>query len=225
MTAGSPRPTDEPVRSGGSVVSLGLAAALVVVVVGAVLLFGVDRPPSVASLDDEPSPAPSAAIAWTAERGERSCARVAWPDGGVTEPRCERGGGEVTGWTDDGLVMRRWDEDQARIIDPRTGETLGRTSGTWDHAGGTDVVWTEFRDGELVVRLEEDDTELWRVASSERYDIHTSARSADGRWVALVDVAERLLVVPSDGSAAPRQWASGVHQWQRPQWEGTGAPR
>lgn len=225
MTANPPRSTDGSVRSGRSVVLLAVAAALVVVVVGAVLLFGVDRPPRVASLDDAPSPAPPAAIVWTAEHGERSCARVAWPDGRITEPRCERGGAEVTGWTDDGLVLRRWDEDQARIIDPRTGETLGRTPGTWDRAGDEAAVWTEHRDGELVVHLEDEDTVLWRVATSERYDIRTSARSADGRWVALVDVADRLLVVPIDGSAAPRQWASGVNQWQRPHWQGAGTPR
>jgi hypothetical protein len=208
-------------RADRSVPLLVAAAVLVLLVVGAVVLFGVDRPPSVASLAEEPDPAPTAAVAWTAQEGERTCVRIAWPDGRTTEPRCATDGGEVVGWTSDGVLLRRWDDDQVRVLDPRSGALLGR--GPQDRLTPTHedaAVWTEHRDGELIVRSQADDTELWRVPAPDRYTIRSSSRSADGGWVAMIDSAERLLVVAADGSVAPREWAAGGPAWQPPVWEG-----
>jgi hypothetical protein len=199
------------------------AAVLVLLVVGAVLVFGVDRPPSLTTLADDPTPAPSAAVAYLSEHGEGTCVRVAQPDGTLVGPWCDRMGGEVVGWDGDGVLLRRFDgAETVRAIDPTTGEVVGRAPDrAWREPYDQAVVWTEYRDGELIVRSEADDTELWRVEASDRYELRSSARSADGDWVAMVDSADRLLVVPADGTDAPRVWASDVADWQWPIWEGT----
>jgi hypothetical protein len=199
------------------------AAVLVLLVVGAVLVFGVDRPPSLSSLTDVATPAPSTSVAYLAERGDGTCVRVAQPDGTLVGPWCDRMGGEVVGWDDDGILLRRWDGvETVRAIDPATGEVVGRAPDrAWSEPYDQAVVWTEYRDGELIVRSEEDDTQLWRVEASDRYEIRSSALSADGDWIAMVDSADRLLVVPADGADAPRVWASDVADWQWPVWEGT----
>jgi hypothetical protein len=228
-TTSPARSTDpDPVRRDRSLPLLVAAGVVVLLVVGAVLVFGVARPPSVASLAQRPDPAPSAAVVWLAHAEREACLRIAWPDGRITEPWCDREGGEVVGWTDDGILLRRWDGTaRIRVHDPVSGEVTGRLDEVRSEdpdgfeAWWPDVVWTERRDGELVVRLDEDDTELWRVDAPASYDVFGSARSADGAWVAMVDAAGRLLVVPADGSAPPREWASGVARWQPPVWEGT----
>jgi hypothetical protein len=206
-----------------SVTLLVVAGVLVLVVVGAVLLFGIQRPPTVASLAEDPAPAPSAAVAYLTQQGSQGCVRVALPDGTTAGPWCDRMGGELVGWDEQGILLRRWDgAETVRVIDPETGEVVGRARDrAWQEPYDHQAVWTEHRDGELIVRLEADDTELWRVTAPEPYQITTSARSADGDWIALVDSADRLLVVPADGSAPPREWTRDVASWQWPVWEGT----
>jgi hypothetical protein len=225
-------PSDEPAGRGDRSVPLLVAAGvLVLAVVGAVLLFGVDRPPALATLADEPDPAPSAGVAWMGWSADETCVSVARPGGEVTQLWCERGGGELVGWPEPGVLeLRSWENGEAiRTIDAETGEVLGRAGGHDD--GGTDPedgwkdpeqeVWTQHRDGRLTVRLQRDDTVLWETQAPERYDVHVAATSVDGRWVAMVDGAERLLVVPADGSSAPRVWTTGVDPWEAPVWEGT----
>jgi hypothetical protein len=225
MTATLPRTSTEPAadRPERSVLLLTGAAVLVLLVVGAVLVFGVDRPPSLSSLSDVPTPAPSASVAYLTEQGEGTCIRVAQPDGTLVGPWCDRMGGEVVGWDADGILLRRWDGvETVRAIDPATGEVVGRAPDrAWREPYDQAVVWSEYRDGELIVRSEEDDAELWRVEASDRYEIRSSALSADGDWIAIVDSADRLLVVSADGADAPRVWASDVAEWQWPVWEGT----
>jgi hypothetical protein len=218
------RPADpEPVRHDRSLPLLIGAGVLVLLVVGGVLLFGIVRPPELPSLAEVPDPAPTSSVAYLTEQAERTCIRVAQPDGTTVGPWCDRMGGELVGWDEDGLLLRRWDGvETVRILDPTTGEVVGRAPDrAWREPYDTAVVWTERRDGELIVRLDEDDTELWRVESPEPYEIRSSARSADDAWVAMVDSADRLLVVPADGSVGPRVWTTDVSSWNWPVWEGT----
>jgi hypothetical protein len=219
-----PTPTSpEDDRPDRSIPLLIAAGVLVLLVVGAVLVFGVQRPPALDTLADAPEPGPDAGIAYVVERPDGGCVEIARPDGTVVGPWCDRRGGELVGWTDEGLLLRYWDGTEAvRILDPETGEVVGRARDrAWREPYDHHDVWTEHRDGELIVRLDEDDTELWRVEVTDRYEIRTSATSEDGAWVAMVDSADRLLVVPADGSAPPRVWTTDVSSWQWPVWEGT----
>jgi hypothetical protein len=218
------RPTDtEPGRHDRSVPLLIGAGMLVILVVGAVLLFAVDRPPALRSLAEEPDPAPTSSIAYITDQVDGTCVRLARSDATTVGPWCDRMGGELVGWDEEGLLLRRWDSvETVHVLDPATGEIVGRTRDrAWREPDAIPVVWSEHRDGELIVRLDEDDTELWRVESGDRYEIRASARSADEAWVAMVDSADRLLVVAADGSAAPRVWTTDVASWQWPVWEGT----
>jgi hypothetical protein len=64
-----------------NLVLLVAAGVLATVVVVLVLVFGVVRPPALTSLVDEPMPAPSAAVAWSAyEQDDGDCLHVARPD-------------------------------------------------------------------------------------------------------------------------------------------------
>jgi hypothetical protein len=223
-TLTTPRPKDpEPIHHDRSLPLLIGAGVLVLLVVGAVLLFAIERPPALGSLAEDPDPAPTSRIAYVTEQADGTCILVAHPDGTTVGPWCDRMGGELVGWDEEGLLLRRWDGvESVRILDPATGEVVGRARDrAWREPHDDAVVWTEYRDGELRVRLDEDDTELWRVESSERYEIRSSARSPDDAWVAMVDSADRLLVVPADGSLAPRVWTTDVTSWQWPVWEGT----
>jgi hypothetical protein len=223
-TTTPPAPADpEDRRPDRSIPLLIAAGVLVLFVVGAVLVFGVQRPPSLDTVADTTDPVPAASIAYLAERPDRSCVEIVRPDGTTTGPWCDRQSGELIGWTDEGLLLRHWDgTETVRILDPETGEVVGRARDrAWREPYDHPVVWTEHRDGELTVRLDEDDTELWRVEVTDRYEIRTSATSADGAWVAMVDSADRLLLVPADGSAPPRVWNTDVASWQWPVWEGT----
>jgi hypothetical protein len=206
-----------------SVPLLVLAGVVVLAVVGAVLVFGVQRPPALGTLADSPGPVPDAGIAFLVDRPDGSCVEVVWPDGATAGPWCDPRGGELVGWDDQGLLVRSWDvAETVRILDPATGEVVGRTRDLRSRQPERrPAVWTEHRDGELVVRLEEDDTEVWRVEATDRYDIRASSTSPDGDWVALIDSADRLAVVPADGSAPPRLWRTEVSSWQWPVWEGT----
>lgn len=216
-----------PDRADRSVPLLIAAAVLLIAVVVGVVLFGVQRPPTLAALTDEPTPAVSSQVAWVDWTGERTCLRIGEVDGRVRDVRCGGLDGDLVAWTEDGLLMTGWD-GRMLTVDPRTGATSSR-AGILEPAGHVATVTRVERDDQhLRVILESGDSvegadvELWRTEAPDAYDVRASSRSLDGRWVALVDTADRLLVVPADGSSAPRVWASGVDHWQAPVWEGTG---
>lgn len=199
------------------------AAALVTAVVGSVLVFGIARPPQLASVADQPDPSPPAAVAWrSVERGD-GCVSVARPDGSSAQLVCESDLGEVLAWDDDGIVVGggRW-PGELRWLDRTTGEVLERRSvdDPWElDPRGRGSVVSRVRDGVLTVRYE--DTVLWEVEAPEGYRITEGTVSPDGSWVAMVDTTARLLVVPADGSAPPRIWAEEAVTWSTPVWEGT----
>lgn len=207
-----------------SAVLLAVAAVLVVGVVGLVLVFGIAHPPALEDLSDHPTPALDAAVAWAEWTSDGNCLHVARPEGEVEALRCERDGGEVAAWTDDGILLRSWEAsgEQMIVIDAATGDVIDRRrvgAGVAQHL--PEGVRSEHRDGRLVVTPERGGGVIWEVDAPENYTVTSSAVSPDGRWVAMVDSAERLLVVPADGSAPPRIWAEDVPSWLQLVWEGT----
>ena len=209
-------------EDGRRVSSLVLAGVLVVAVVAAVLLFGVERAPDLPDLAEVDGPTPPARIAWTEHDGGETCLHLASPDGTVTEPWCGEPGGDLLGWEGDGVVLLQlWEvEPTVRAVDVETGASTTRPA---DSGEGTalhhpeEPVQPARDDGGLVV--EHGGVEVWRTDAPASYEIVTTVASPDGTWVALVDNAERLLVVEADGGSRPRVWAHGVPP-QVPVWEG-----
>lgn len=220
----APSDTSAPARS---VVLLIVAGALVIAVVVAVLVFGVARPPELISLEDQPEPAPSASMVWRVDEDVEPCLEIVAPEGsGGEELVCDVDLGEVVAWDDRGVVLRTWGmQEELRWIDPTTGEQVHREQVSEDRITATPHVGSAItsRERSGVVRVTLDDTGelLWEVSAPESYRVHTGSVSPDGRWVALVDSAQRLLLVPADGSAEPRVWSEDVPSWQAPIWEGT----
>jgi hypothetical protein len=195
------------------------AAVVVVLVVGLVLLFGVVRPPVLAPLTD---PRFDGAVAFT-EWDREACVTVLEADGTREQVWCDEFGGELVAWAEEGLVVRTWPGDREELvtIDPASGEVLGSVGGHADEG-----YWREpevrpgrARDGRLEVR--HDGVVLWSTEADDRYEVTAGWLSPDGAWVALQDSAERLLVVPTDGSAPPSVWADDVEPYATLVWRGT----
>lgn len=221
MTATLQRPEDAAPPQRRSTLALVAVGVVVVAVVGLTAVFGVQRPPELDTIADQPGPPPPEAVAWTNWRDDETCLYVATPTGEVTTPWCSSMGGELVAWTEDGqLVLRTWEgRGQLRTLDPQTATFTGRLDDEQDAVPpAADAVWTERDGDELVVRDLATDAELWRTAAPDRYTIHGSGKSADGGWIVMVDSAERLLVVPTDGGVAPRVWADDVPGWPSPVW-------
>lgn len=217
-----------------SLVALLAAAALVVVVVVLVLMFGIARAPALPELAEEPFPELSLSVAWNAwdevadDREPATCLILARPDGTREQLACDRDGGEVVAWDDDGIVQRSWGmRDEVVWYDPVTGHEVRREAvgGDRDLSPPRDAdVSARREDGELVVRRDDTDAVIWATSAPENYRINAGAVSPDGAWVAMFDSADRLLVVPADGSREPRVWVEDTPTWERPVWEGTSVP-
>lgn len=230
MTAtAAENPTGLPRRSLAALVA---AAIALVVIVALVLLFGVARPPTVTPLADDPAPAPPGGVAWTSWDAGEECLHVATPDGSTRELRCSRaGGGEIRGWDEDGItLLDRGPTQELVVIDPATGEVAARRALPSDPEPGEDReprplgsggIDSRYEDGVLTVRHVDEDVVLWAVEAPENYRVDQGAVSPDGEWVVLLDGVGRLLLVPADGSAAPRLWAETEVSWQVPVWEQT----
>ena len=232
-TGGTPGPAadpgETPSSSQRSLVALLAAAGLVVAVVALVLVFGVARPPALATLADEPEPELTASLAWSHWEQDGACVNVVAPSGEHREVGCGFDGEELVAWTDDGIAMLVWGpRDGVELIDPDTGEVVDTVAVTgvaeeWFGREG-DAVRSRTVDGTLTVTLREGDVELWRVDVPETYGVDDGFLSPDGEWVVLVDRAGRLLLVPADGSREPRVWHEVEESWVRPVWEGTPLP-
>lgn len=211
-----------------STLALAAAGLLLVVVVGLVLLFGIARPPALPSLADQPDPAPPAAVAWNSfDRDDGPCLYVARPDGTTESLACNLEG-EVWAWDDDGIAVFAYGpRDQLEIIDPVTGEVVDRRE--VDDVDGSErpvpspdgIISSRHSDGTLTVTRDDTRDVIWEVDAPEGYRVGQGAVSPDGVWVAMFDSAERLLLVPADGSTDPRVWAEDTTEWQIPLWEGT----
>lgn len=227
--SGSPTPPDT--RPDDRSVPLLIAAALLVLaVVGAVLLFGVERPPPVEPLAAESPFTPPASIAWTVRNGDEPCLHVGDPRGEVRELLCDERGFEVIAWTDEGILAHRLGVVEGNVVavDPATGE---RSEVSFDiDRGPRDGVrpLTDREDGTLVVSIVDDTAErtvVWEVDAPDAYDVDNAAISPDGAAVAMTDTAGRLLVAPTDGSEEPRLWSDEVEPYTQIVWQGTDPTR
>lgn len=203
------------------------AAIVVVVTVGLVLILGVVRPPALAHVSDDPAVEVPGRAAWTAWQRSTSCLHMVQLDGTVEELRCgDQPRGEVRGWEDGAIVLvvdlHGPDGGEELLVDPETGETRSSRpapAGAERHlAGPTEVPFrTERTGGDLVVHV--DGVVVWRTPALEAYEVREAQLSADGGTVLLQDTADRLLLVPADGSAPPRVWATDVSSWTSLAWE------
>jgi hypothetical protein len=229
-TGGAPGPAADPggtSSSRRSLVALLAAAGLVVVVVALVLVFGIARPPALATLAEQPEPTLTASLAWTQWEEGGVCVHVVSPSGEARQVGCSYDAEEVVAWTDDGIAMAVWGPRHAlELIDPDTGEVVDTVDGEpEEYVGrGGDAVRSRTVDGTLTVTLRDSGVELWRVDVPDTYDVNDGFLSPDGEWVVLVDRAGRLLLVPADGSSEPRVWHEVEESWVRPVWEGTPLP-
>jgi hypothetical protein len=197
------------------------AAVLAVAVVGLVLAFGVVRPPALEPLTDPGFDGAVALVTWDRE----ACLVVVGPDGASSQVRCDDDLGELVAWTDEGIVLRTWRGagPELETVDATTGETVARREDT-DELGwpDPDVDGARVVDGRLVVR--DGGTELWSVAARGSYEVVGGWTSPDERWVALRDTADRLLLVPADGSSDPVVWADDLDPYAPLVWRGEDAP-
>ncbi len=232
--ASADRPSRPPLRS---LPLLLVAAGVVVVVVGLVLVLGVHRPPSLPSLADAPEPAPPGAVAWTHWEGGRNCVHLARPDGSTQVLRCSRDGGEIVGFVDGGIILRNWDTGGQTLerLDAASGEVVERRT----MVGESDLeddprmadpiidgepyqgphVRTTWIDGQLDVAVA--GQVIWQVEVTDAYDLTTGVLAPDGSAAAAIDTAGRLLLLPVDAGVEPRVWLEDIGRWREPVWEGT----
>jgi hypothetical protein len=210
------------------------AAVLVVGVVAAVLVFGVQRPPQLDAVVPGEAPEAPASLAWNEWSGDRDCVHVVDPNGQVRVVTCAREGFELVAWDDEGLVLLQWTGSGERLetIDPDTGEVVA-TRSVRDVEGAFDrelefadtALYSRWRDGVLTVTRDgPDDVVLWAVEAPEAYRVERGTAAPDGSVIAGVDATGRLLLFDAAGELAPRVWHDDVATWSRLVWEGTALP-
>jgi hypothetical protein len=209
-------------------------AVLIVGVVAAVLLFGVQRPPALDPVTSGQPPEPPASLAWSGWTEDGDCVRVVDPRGTTRELTCDHDGGELVAWDDEGLVLLTWSGSGQRLetLDPDTGElvssrTVSDIEAALDHERefGDTALYSRWREGVLTVTEDSPgDTVLWAVEAPESYRVDRGVLAPDGRVVAGVDSAGRLLVFDAAGEEAPRLWHDDLPEWGPLVWEGTPLP-
>ncbi len=230
-TSDEPPPSeDQPTRSTAdrSIWMLIAAGVLLAAVVGATVVFGVARPPALASVGDAGTFEPSAGVAWLGWDRDRQCLHIALRDGTTSQPYCDRDGGEVIAWTSEGIVVASWTQSGAVhiTVDPDTGAVIDRRTVSDDEQPFFDYpegVRSYSDNGRTTVELDMSGTVVWEVDAVETYMVYGGWVSPDGEWVTMHDSADRLLVVPTDGHADPLVWVDPFDGWQVV-WEGTGEP-
>lgn len=210
------------------------AAVLVVGVVVAVLLFGVQRPPRLDAIAPGEAPEAPASLAWSAWTGSRDCVHMIEPSGEVRVVTCARDGFELVAWDDDGIGLLHWTGSGERLetIDPDTGEVVAtRTVRDIEAAFGRELefgdtaLYSRWREGILtVMQYGPGDTVLWAVEAPEAYRVERGSVAPDGSVIAGIDSTERLLVFDATGELPPRVWYDDVPTWGRLVWEGTALP-
>lgn len=219
---------EQPTRD-RSVPLLVAAAVLVVVAVGLVLAFGIKRPPALEPLTAGPD-TPTEQLVRFVYESDDTCLVAYSVAGGPRELTCELDGGEILGWRDGRIGLRAWSNvgEEWVVVDATSGAVLSRRLLTSEDikrfvSTASSVVRVDHTDGVMTITLASSGAVLWRVEAPTNYRIEVSATTGDGRWVAMIDTARRLLLVPADGSAAPRVWLDDLDgYWEPVRWEGTG---
>lgn len=204
-----------------SVLLLVAAGALVVATVAAVMLFGVVRPPALATIGDG---APPAAVAWSQWDADRQCIMAASTSGEVTSVVCDRDYADLVAWTDEGIVAHRWQASGSEVVlDPATGAVLDRRPIPEDREPvyTDNAITTYHEDGMRIVEDAETRQVLWRVEIASVYDVYGGTVSPDGRWIAAGDSARRLLLFDRNSDQGPMLWASDVDAGWNVIWQGS----
>jgi len=224
MSLDAPR----PIHRDRSVALLAAAAVVVVATVGLVLAFGISRPPALEPLG-EGGDRPTEGLARITWREDTACLEVFTAGAGPREITCDLDGGEVLGWQDDVIAIRTWSQvGEELLLVGEDGEVRARRRLSPEDAQRLPLApyaaaRTAYRDGVLTVTVAATGTVAWRVEAPTNYRVEANALSADGRWLAMVDSASRLLIVRADGSEPPRVWVEDVgNPWDAIAWEGTG---
>ncbi len=211
---GTRPPRSDPARRG----SLIAAAVVVVLTVGAVVLWGVERPPELPPLESGGEVAPEAGVAWTDGDDRGTCVHVARPDGSSSELTCELRG-RVVGWDDRGVLVQEFvtDGTDLVIVDPDTGDRETEELDEPMQRGSGDEVVGRHLDDDDVLRIEDrrsSDVQVADIPARPSYDLRWGEYAPDGHGVAAIDSADRLLFIPVDdqghGADAPRVWVEDV---------------
>jgi hypothetical protein len=219
---------EEPTRD-RSIPLLIAAAVVVVVSIALVVAFGIKRPPALESIAAA-SDAPTEGLVRFEYEREDTCLVVYSVAGGARELTCELDGGEILGWQDGRIGLRSWSNvgEEWVVVDASSGAVLSRQLLSAEDTkrflnATTSVVRVAHKDGVMTVTLASTGATLWTVEAPTNYRAEVSALTADGRWVAMIDTARRLLLVPADGSSGPFVWLDDIEgYWEPIRWEGTG---
>lgn len=186
----------------------GLALALVVGAVAAILAFGRISLPAFPSLLEQPDPSIAGTIAYLRYGEERGTCVIVVPASGAQPPKrlycAPELGGPIT-WQD-GLI--RIDEHRAPgsvvvLVDPDTGAVRDRrpsTGGPWPLSGRAwspdGVLAAEGRDGRACLYVDGVRRRRIRCVDGQRdYTWWSAQWSPDRRWAVVQDSAQRLLLV------------------------------
>lgn len=208
------------------ILSLVGAVALIVVVIGVVAVFGVQPYPALPTVAEQPDPPVTGRLAYVAyEGGEGPCLHVVQGDGRDEELGCGTDyEGEIY-WVDDGrLGVRRFrerDTSTVDVLDVATGELLEEreVASTTPVPGldrtndAGDRVATDARAGRATVTVTPDDGErevVLELDGPSGYAFVDVGWTGDGRWIAVLDSAGRVIAVDPQGEAVARIWAVDI---------------
>jgi hypothetical protein len=215
---------------------LGLGAALVVLVAVATvfMLSGIRRPPSFASLADQPDEAVKGWLLFNRYHGDEICLIVRAAGGGEErqiscslEPTAYMTSASVDG---DGRVLIGVDAETSLLVDPHTGAIIDRAGAdttprlddpidtgpnlrTVRSDGAEIEVRNDFGNGstEVVVRRGSAERTILQVSGPPGYGLYNAEWSPDGNWVIaedtmpVTDGAEvRYVLIDADSDAPPR---------------------